>query len=182
MQEASDNASAGQQLLNACHAHVTERKGVGMVIRTIGDGPTGHLTSRNLHSKDFFVKQLLPGSSAANCTQIQEGDVLVAVDGTKVQGMTIEQVQGLILGPEGTSVALSLLKQSPTGGVRYSQILVRGENKLRRTFSEEANEAVESLNNVHTESRALKLRVEELGSRLAEGQPICRIDHQNSLQ
>ena len=101
---------------------MAQRKGVGMIVRTIGDGPSGSLTSRNLHCKDFFVKQLMVGGSAANAAAIWLGDVLVAVDGTKVQGCTIDAVQDLILGPEGTTVLLALVTQSPTGRVRYSQV------------------------------------------------------------
>lgn len=169
VQEASDNATAGRLLLDACKDHVSQRKGVGMVVRTLGDGPGGNITSRNVQSKDFFVKQLVAGGSAAKCGQIQHNDVLVAVEGTKVQGMTIEQVQDLILGPEGTTVALALLKPSPTGGVRYSQTLVRGEMTQTRPFADEAKEGVDAVNNVHAESRALKARVEELAAVLAEG-------------
>ena len=64
----------------------------------------------------------MAGSSAANVAAIQLGDVLVAVDGTKMQGCTIDAVQNLILGPEGTTVSLALVTQSPTGRVRYSQV------------------------------------------------------------
>lgn len=170
VQEAADSKSAGRKLLDACSGHVAERKGVGMVVRTVGDGPMGSFFVHNLQSKEFFVKQLIAGSSAANATGIDVGDFLVAVDNVRVQGMTIEQVQDLILGPEGTTVAMTLLRKSPTGGVRYSKTLVRGDNsKSTRPFAEEASEAVEALNNVHEESRALKARVEEMAKLLTDG-------------
>ena len=170
VQEAADSASAGRKRLDSCKGYVTERKGVGMVLRTVCEGPMGNLTVRNLQSKDFYVKQLIAGSSSANSTGIEVGDFLVAVDNTRVQGMTMEQVQDLILGPEGTTVAMTLLRKSPTGGVRYSKTLVRGENsKSTRSFAEEATEAVEALNNVHEQSCSLKNRVAELAKLLADG-------------
>jgi hypothetical protein len=65
---------------------------------------------------------------------------------------------------------MTLLRKSPTGGVRYSKTLVRGENsKSTRSFAEEATEAVEALNNVHEQSCSLKNRVAELAKLLADG-------------
>ena len=78
VQEAASNASAGRKLLQACKGFIPERSGVGIVL-------SGNLNSRHLQSKDFLVKELVVGGSAAARGQIELGDVLVTVDGVKVQ-------------------------------------------------------------------------------------------------
>lgn len=182
LQEASDNASAGRGLLDAAWGHLVERKGVGMVVRTVADG-VGNLSSRTARSQDFLVKQLVPGGSANLCGQIEVNDIVVAVDGTRIAGMQMEQVINLILGAEGTSVTITGLKLKPTGGERYSVKLMRGDpgSGVAKLFAEEATEAIDSLNNVHHEANKvrtmcktledqvseLKARISELGSEMS---------------
>jgi hypothetical protein len=45
----------------------------------------GGLTSHHIPSRDFWVKELVVGGSAAARGQIELGDVLATVDGVKVQ-------------------------------------------------------------------------------------------------
>ena len=176
LQEASDNASAGRGLLDAVSGHVVERKGVGMVVRTVADG-VGNLSSRTAKSQDFLVKQLIPGSSATLCAKIAVNDIVVAVDGTRIAGMQMEQVIDLILGPEGTTVTITGLKLKPTGGERYSVKLMRGDpgSGVAKPFAEEAKEAIDSLNNVHHEAnkartmcKTLEDQVSELTARISQ--------------
>jgi hypothetical protein len=126
--EASENEAAGRGLLDSIAGHVSEKAGVGMVVRTVAEGP-GNLSARTAKSSDFSVKQLMPGGSAAESGQIEVNDIVTAVNNFKIAGLTIEEVQSLILGPENTTVTIGGLKLSPTGGTRYSVKLRRGDFK-----------------------------------------------------
>ena len=69
------------------------------------------------------------------------------------------------------------LKLSPTGGTRYSVTLTRGDpgSGANKSFTEEAKEAVDALNNVHYEAnqargmlKSLEDQILELKTRIAE--------------
>ena len=51
----------------------------------------------------------MPGSPAEEAGLLP-GDVLVAVDGTSLEGMSIEDAQVLVQGPEGTTVQLTIAR------------------------------------------------------------------------
>ena len=88
VQEAAKNNSAGRMLLQACKGFVPERSGVGMIL-------IGGLTSHHVPSRDFWVKELVVGGSAAARGQIELGDVLATVDGVKVQVRVDTRIQCL---------------------------------------------------------------------------------------
>ena len=169
LKEAAENSAAGRGLLNAASGHLAVRKGIGMVVRSVAEGP-GNLSARTAKSQDWLVKQLFPGGTASRCGQIEVNDVVVAVDGHRIAGMNIEQVQGLILGPEGTTVTLNGLKLSPTGGERYSVTLTRGNpgSGAKRSFAEEAKEAIDALNNVHQEAHQARAMQKSLEDQILE--------------
>ncbi len=52
------------------------------------------------------IDEVIPGSAADG--HLQPGDVIQAVDGRDITGMTIDQVRPLILGAEGTVVTLTI--------------------------------------------------------------------------
>ena len=170
LQEASDHATAGCGLLDAISGHIAQRKGVGMMLRTVTEG--GNLSARRTKSQDFSVKQLVAGGSAANAASIQLGDVLVAVDGTRVHGFTIDAVQDLILGPEGTTVTIAALRSSPAGGTRYSVTLLRGDQRAsKKAFSDEAKEGMVVYHEANTAKamrKTLEDKVADLNAALAE--------------
>jgi len=178
LKEAAENAAAGQALLSAASGYIAVRKGIGMVVRSVAEGHGfGFLSARSAKSQDWLVKQLIPGGTASMCGQIDVDDAVVAVDGQRIAGMNIEQVQDLILGPEGTTVTITGLKLSPTGGTRYSVTLTRGDpgSGANKSFTEEAKEAVDALNNVHYEAnqargmlKSLEDQILELKTRIAE--------------
>lgn len=126
--EASENEAAGRGLLDSIAGHVSEKAGVGMVVRTVAEGP-GNLSARTAKSSDFSVKQLMPGGSAEESGQVDVNDIVTSVNNVKIAGFTIDEVQSLILGPENTTVTIGGLKLSPTGGTRYSVKLRRGDFK-----------------------------------------------------
>jgi C-terminal processing protease CtpA/Prc len=174
VQEAAENASAGKLLLDACKGYVAEHRGVGMVVIAILR--QANITSLfGLHGveTDIVINELLPGGPAANCGQIQIGDILIAVDGKKVQGVTVEEVKKLVLGPEGTTASLTLIRPSLTGGARYTLNLVRGDSAKNRSYADEAKEAIDTLSHVYEESRSLVKKNEEVLAMLAEGMCVC---------
>jgi hypothetical protein len=57
-----------------------------------------------------FVVDYAFGGSPAERAGIRSGDVLLAVDGRSLAGMTAEEAAGLIRGPFGTTVGLTLLR------------------------------------------------------------------------
>ena len=89
--EASENEAAGRGLLEAVAGHVSEKMGVGMVVRTVAQG-AGNLSARTAKTTDFSVKQLVPGGSASQSGQIEVNDIVVAVNNVKLGGLSIEEV------------------------------------------------------------------------------------------
>jgi len=171
LQECSDKEAAGRGLLNSAAGYLAEKAGVGLVVRTVADG------GRLLHDRqfDFMVKQIIPGGSASKCEQIQIYDIIVAVDGNRIVGLPIEKVQDLILGPVGTTVTITGLKVSPTGGERYSVKLMRGNSGAVKPFADEALEAIDALKAVHYGAekfrdvcKNLQDQVSELKARISE--------------
>ena len=69
----------------------------------------------------MFLVCLLP--------EISPGDVLLAVDGSNVDGMPLSKVRQAICGPRGTSVELTL-SHSKGEGKSYTVVLIR--SLLRR--------------------------------------------------
>jgi chromosome segregation ATPase len=169
LQEASDNLTAGRSLLNAAAGYVVGRKGVGMVVRTVAEG-AGNLSARAAKSQDFLVKHLTPGGSALACGKIDAGDIVVAVDGVRIAGLRIEEVQNLILGPEATTVTITFLKLSPTGGQRCSVQLMRGDHGTvgNKPFTELAKEAIDALETVHHEADRAKMKCKTLEDEISD--------------
>jgi len=169
LQEASDNLTAGRSLVNAAAGYVVGRKGVGMVVRTVAEG-AGNLSARTAKSQDFLVKHLTPGGSALACGKIDAGDIVVAVDGVRIAGLRIEEVQNLILGPEATTVTITCLKLSPTGGQRCSVQLMRGDpgTGANKPFTELAKEAIDALESVHHEADQVKTKCKILEEQISD--------------
>lgn len=76
-----------------------EYEGIGVYIESI----EGALT----------IVSPMPGSPAEE-VGLQPGDVLLAVDGTSLEGMTIEEAQAIVLGPEGSTVQLTVARAGQT--------------------------------------------------------------------
>ena len=72
--------------------------GVGMTIQVAEDG------------SGFLVLEVVAEGPAEEAG-IQVKDLLIAVEGTDVRGMTITEVRDLVKGEEGTSVSLTVLRQ-----------------------------------------------------------------------
>jgi len=71
-------------------------EGIGIEVRRVARG--------------VLVANVLPGGPAAR-DGLLVGDLIVAVDGTSIEGLSLEQVTGLIKGPRGAPVDLSILRE-----------------------------------------------------------------------
>ena len=52
------------------------------------------------------ISNIVPNGPADINGILQEGDLLVSIDGEPVAGWSLSRIQGAILGPEGTAVAV----------------------------------------------------------------------------
>ena len=95
LEMAKVEVTACRRLLDLMRGYVGERKGVGMLVRT-------HPLKRG----QYTVKEMYEGGSAALSNRISVGDTLLAVDNTEVNGLSIDDVQNLIVGPEGSAVTI----------------------------------------------------------------------------
>jgi len=71
-----------------------QRVGLGLVLERLDKGIT--------------IKDLIPGLGAFKSGQLQQGDVLVSVDGRSVEGFDLDQIKTLTIGDEGSSAELSV--------------------------------------------------------------------------
>eukprot|EP00283_Hemiselmis_rufescens_P026510 CAMPEP_0173468278 /NCGR_PEP_ID=MMETSP1357-20121228/76592_1 /TAXON_ID=77926 /ORGANISM="Hemiselmis rufescens, Strain PCC563" /LENGTH=104 /DNA_ID=CAMNT_0014436477 /DNA_START=42 /DNA_END=352 /DNA_ORIENTATION=+ len=79
----------------------------------------------------FIVTKMAPGGPAMQSGQVQLGDVVVQVNGQSLEGMLIENARGLIMGPVGTDVQLTLMRN----GVLLGASLRRGPAQPEREVS-----------------------------------------------
>jgi C-terminal processing protease CtpA/Prc len=72
-------------------------RGVGMVLqaRDARDA-RGAASFFALRPQEFVVKELLSGGPAADCRTISCGDCIAEIDGTRVEGRTLQQVRALL--------------------------------------------------------------------------------------
>lgn len=77
--------------------------GVGISLTTMFATPFG-----------LRIDKVWPGGPAARSEQIHAGDHIAAIDGVETMLLEPDEVSGLLRGPEGSSVALTIM--SPVGG------------------------------------------------------------------
>lgn len=61
------------------------------------------------HEKGILILQVIDNGSA-QLSGIEDGDIITAVNGQATVNMTVEQASSLIIGQEGTTVSITLLK------------------------------------------------------------------------
>ena len=82
---------------------IPDRYGVGMLLRK--------------HENGFKVEKIAHGGSAWKDGMIQEGDVLVGIQGTKTKGMSTREVGEALSGPAFSKVVLSMNRYNSISGV-----------------------------------------------------------------
>lgn len=81
------------ELLNQTNANFT---GIGVIL------------GENIKTKKFTVIEVLKDAPSAKAG-VQEGDIILAVDGKSTENLTLEDVVKLVKGPENTNVTLTVL-------------------------------------------------------------------------
>jgi carboxyl-terminal processing protease len=76
-------------------------------------------------SQPLRIEAIFPNSPASKST-LKVGDEIVGVNGTDVRGQTIDQVRPLILGKNGTSVTLTVIRPSVSPTATLTISIVRG--------------------------------------------------------
>ena len=89
----------------------------------VGIGVTFRLTTEN----EFLIISTIPGGSA-NEAGIMLGDILIRVGGKDLKGLTAEDVQALVKGPEGTYVTLTTQRNGVTMNYTLERRLVVSDN------------------------------------------------------
>jgi hypothetical protein len=74
----------------------------------------------------FIITKIVPDGPAFQSKEILPGDVLAQVNGTLLEGMSIEQVWSFIVGPPNTRVDLQLFRNRPDyeGAIEPDEIYV----------------------------------------------------------
>lgn len=87
-----------------------QAEGIGVQVQLQPIDPKSGLSCTKIgNGCEMAIVQPIPGSPAA-AAGILAGDVIVSVNGTSLDGMTIDQAIALIKGPANTSVTLGLLR------------------------------------------------------------------------
>ena len=89
----------------------------------VGIGVTFRLTTED----EFLIISTIPGGSA-NEAGLKLGDILIRVGGRDLKGLTSEDVQALVKGPEGTFVTLTVLRDGVTMNFTLERRLVVSDN------------------------------------------------------
>jgi carboxyl-terminal processing protease len=67
----------------------------------------------------FVIVSVIQGSPAAKAG-LHAGDVIERVNGVSIEGMSLDKAAGLILGPEGSKVVLTISRPVPKKELRFS--------------------------------------------------------------
>jgi len=67
--------------------------------------------SLSLNSAGYAEVQSVYSNSPAESEGVRDGDIITAVDGADVYGMTLDEMVDLIRGPEGTDVVLTIARE-----------------------------------------------------------------------
>lgn len=77
-------------------------------------------------SQPLQIDAIIP-SSPASKANLRPGDLIVAVNGTSIQGKTFDQVHTMISGTEGTKVTLTVIRPSVSPTATFDVTLTRGK-------------------------------------------------------
>mmetsp|Transcript_21965 Transcript_21965/g.35223 ORF Transcript_21965/g.35223 Transcript_21965/m.35223 type:complete len:621 (+) Transcript_21965:87-1949(+) len=80
----------------------------------------GLALERHNHSRETFIEQIIPGFAAYKSNQFQIGDVAVAVDQQPLEGLELDAIRELTVGPEHTFCTLQMMR-----GNRYYAVTLQ---------------------------------------------------------
>ncbi|MGE5531631.1 MAG: S41 family peptidase [Bacteroidota bacterium] len=95
--------------------------GIGAVLEAKADDKTGH--------DDIIISSVLPEGPASK-TNLRAGDIVLKVDSTLVDGMTLTNVVKLIRGVRGTPVTLTVLRKGSEKPIEIKIIRANVEVKV----------------------------------------------------
>ncbi len=76
----------------------------------------------------FTVVQIVEGGPASHSTELKIGDKIIAVNHDPIAGMDITEAVELIRGPQGTSVILTIVRETPSSKEeKFDIIIIREE-------------------------------------------------------
>lgn len=75
-------------------------------------------------SQPLRIDSIIPGSPASK-GNLKPGDLIVAVDGKSIKGLTIDQSRPLITGKAGTKVTLTIIRSSVSSTATFDVTLTR---------------------------------------------------------
>jgi len=135
-----------------CRPSVGSAAGLGLVLSAAAD-------DRGQASRHPQIAEVVAGGAAGG--KLQDGDVLLAVDGAATQDLPVSEVEGKLAGKVGTQVKLRA--QAVGAKKPYECVLVRGLSadaaNLDALVASLVPEAVKASNALHDELDALRAQV-----------------------
>ncbi|EKX39251.1 hypothetical protein GUITHDRAFT_154494 [Guillardia theta CCMP2712] len=93
----------------------SHKVGLGLVLRVNNDG-------------EIVIKELIHGYAAQRQGGLREGDVLVTIDGHKVQDYNLEEIKNLTFGEEGSLVTIDIRRDGTDQKVTLQRISGAGQS------------------------------------------------------
>jgi carboxyl-terminal processing protease len=109
-----------------------EFEGVGIEMSTLENGESCTTISPTCR---LTVTRVIRGSPAL-AADVREGDVVLAVDGTDTNGMTVETVVPNIRGPKGTAVVLTVERAGDVMDISVTRDVIQREDVRSEVISE----------------------------------------------
>ena len=91
----------------------------------VGGSGLGIVFSKTPQQGGYLIKRVKPGGPAAVSGNVFASDILVSIDGVSTVTLTVAELSGLVLGPEG-SWASVVVQRGGSQGSRHTVTLVRG--------------------------------------------------------
>ena len=114
---------------------------------------------RSAWSSAPIIKELRPGGPAWCSGRVQQGDMLVSVDGCSVAGRDAREISAMILGPAGSSVNL-VVRSVSSGGTVSVDLVRRNASRASITetgdsaeWSDEVKDAIEAATAMHAHGK-----------------------------
>eukprot|EP00293_Proteomonas_sulcata_P018691 CAMPEP_0184297262 /NCGR_PEP_ID=MMETSP1049-20130417/8201_1 /TAXON_ID=77928 /ORGANISM="Proteomonas sulcata, Strain CCMP704" /LENGTH=294 /DNA_ID=CAMNT_0026606921 /DNA_START=107 /DNA_END=991 /DNA_ORIENTATION=+ len=114
------------------------RVGIGMMV--------GRFVDRAYNNKVYILK-LQPNTPAADCGQLAINDMLMSINGTRTDGMDLEDVSNLILGPPGSTIVLQIVRVTNEGERVFKVTLNRKQSLTTQSAMVQSSNQTFSMGN-----------------------------------